>query len=63
MNASHSMNVPPILRRLTLACLICLLPPMFGGAVMGLCAAIAMLVLRDIRRSRRRPQSLASASV
>jgi hypothetical protein len=42
-----------------------LLPPLFGGAVMGLCGAVALFVLRDIQRARRRArrQSLASASV
>jgi subtilisin family serine protease len=42
-----------------------LLPPVFGGAVMGLCGAVAVFVLRDIQRARRRArrQSLASASV
>jgi subtilisin family serine protease len=42
-----------------------LLPPVFGGAVMGLCGAVALFVLRDIQRARRRArrQSLASASV
>jgi len=41
------------------------LPPIFGGAVMGLCGAVALFVLRDIQRARRRArrQSLASASV
>jgi subtilisin family serine protease len=41
------------------------LPPVFGGAVMGLCGAVALFVLRDIQRERRRArrQSLASASV
>jgi len=40
------------------------LPPVAGGAVMGLCAAVALLVFRDIQRARRAapPQSLASAS-
>jgi hypothetical protein len=42
-----------------------LLPPVFGGAVMGLCGAVALFVLRDIQRARRRArrQSLASASL
>jgi subtilisin family serine protease len=41
------------------------LPPVLGGAVIGLCGAVALLVLRDLRRAsrrRRRAQSLAMAS-
>ena len=40
------------------------LPPVLGGAVIGLCGAVALLVLRDLRRAsrRRRAQSLALAS-
>jgi hypothetical protein len=41
------------------------LPPVLGGAVIGLCGAVALLVIRDLRRAgrrRRRAQSLAMAS-
>jgi subtilisin family serine protease len=38
------------------------LPPVLGGAVMGLCAAVALLVLRDMRRRPHGDQSLVSGS-
>ena len=37
-----------------------ILPPVIGGAVMGLCAAVAVLVLRDMRRAGRRRRVVAA---